>query len=41
MRQNLRYIFHFLIITQILLFGALSTGCGFKDDPFRSTQTQP
>ena len=36
MRQNFRYFFHSLIIAQILLMGVLSSGCGFKDDPFRA-----
>ncbi|WP_269149134.1 hypothetical protein [Helicobacter apodemus] len=35
MRQNLRYLFHMLIIAQIIFFN----GCGFKDDPFRDTNT--
>lgn len=34
MRQDFRYIFHFLIIAQIFCLSFLSVGCGFKDDPY-------
>ncbi|WP_297813316.1 hypothetical protein [uncultured Helicobacter sp.] len=34
MRQNFRYIFHFLIIAQIFCVSFLNVGCGFKGDPF-------